>query len=255
MGSGILLPETPREMHPEKMGNMLVTFLVAAAVLLMVAMAILVLVYLTTSAEEKEYTREEEMNRDIADLLDSRDASGTVQGVDTTTGKSLLSGTLLCTMAAVHFSSTFVFPADGLCDIITFNSLFVNGGNTLSPPYDDDLSNFLSTASGHRITEYGIGIDHKNEGRVRDLISDPATKANLDDMWSQRVHHYGQVNTPVMEAIGNPLEYVTQSARGLQMIAQLMTDKAYSEDQPSHTILHYPLIYESMVAGVAEALM
>ncbi|KAH7969871.1 hypothetical protein HPB52_022392 [Rhipicephalus sanguineus] len=94
----------------------------------------------------------------------------------------------------------------------------------------------------------------RNHNLMSDLVGNPTAKKTLDEMWSQRIHHYGQVNTPVMEASGNPLEYVTQSARGLQMISQLMRNKADSEGQPSYTILHYPMMYESMAAGVAKAL-
>ncbi|KAL1442542.1 hypothetical protein MTO96_030727 [Rhipicephalus appendiculatus] len=57
-----------------------------------------------------------------------------------------------------------------------------------------------------------------------------------------------------MQASANPLKYVTQSARGLQMLSQVMRDRADSEGEPSYTILHYPLMYESMAAGVAQAL-
>ncbi|KAL1471816.1 hypothetical protein MTO96_039708, partial [Rhipicephalus appendiculatus] len=107
--------------------------------------------------------------------------------------KSLLAGSLLCTLGVIDFSGTYVYPLDGLCDLITFDSLFVAGGNDLSPPFC------------------------RNQNLMSDLVADPTTKQTLDGMWSQRIHHYGQVNTPVMQASGNPLEYVTQSARGLQV--------------------------------------
>ncbi|KAH8026341.1 hypothetical protein HPB51_020047 [Rhipicephalus microplus] len=168
--------------------------------------------------------------------------------------KSLLAGSLLCTLGVIRFSGTYVYPADGLCNLITFDSLFVTGGITLSPPYNDEFDTFLEMARRHRITQYAIGIDHKNENLMSDLIANTATRTTLDDMWSQRIHHYAQVNTPVMEAMGNPYEYVSQSARGLQMISQLMRDRAHSEGLPSLKILHYPLIYDSMAADVASAL-
>ncbi|KAL1477776.1 hypothetical protein MTO96_035483, partial [Rhipicephalus appendiculatus] len=119
--------------------------------------------------------------------------------------KSLLAGSLLCTLGVIDFSGTYIYPLDGLCDLITFDSLFVDGGVTLSPPYNNDFKTFLDTASGHRLTAYGIGIDHsfcRNHDQMRDLVGNPTTKQTLADLWSQRIHHYGQVNTPVMEASG-----------------------------------------------------
>lgn len=61
----------------------------------------------------------------------------------------------------------------------------------------------------------------RNQNLMSDLVANPTTKKTLDEMWSQGIHHFGQVNTPVMEASGNPLEYVTQSARGLKVGAAL----------------------------------
>ncbi|XP_070392276.1 uncharacterized protein [Dermacentor albipictus] len=176
----------------------------------------------------------------------------------TPTRKSLLVGSLLCTLRGGFSLDTFVFPADGVCAIITFNSLFVIGGNRLSPPYQSDLTYFLNTAIHHRETEYGIGIDHvfcRSDSLMSALIANQTTKMYLDEMWSKRVYHYGQVNTPAILTDGSILEYVTQSAKGLQMISELMSDKMDLHLRPSYTILHYPLMNESMSADIAKALM
>ncbi|KAL1424314.1 hypothetical protein MTO96_020306 [Rhipicephalus appendiculatus] len=89
---------------------------------------------------------------------------------------------------------------------------------------------------------------------MRSLVAGRTTKTALDEMWSHRVYHYGQVNTPSDLAGLNTVQYITQSAKGLQTISQLMKGIADSEHQPSYTILHYPLMYESMAAEVASAL-
>ncbi|XP_075741116.1 uncharacterized protein LOC142789623 [Rhipicephalus microplus] len=278
------------------MGGYVCTFFLATAAVFIAAIALLLIVFLTTGADENEYTFKEEKDKEVGDLL-KQDASGATQKTTsakltaattvipstrpspktaastprasipttatsrktsrTTPGKSLLAGSLLCTLGVIRFSGTYVYPADGLCNLITFDSLFVTGGITLSPPYNDEFDTFLEMARRHRITQYAIGIDHnfcRNENLMSDLIANTATRTTLDDMWSQRIHHYAQVNTPVMEAMGNPYEYVSQSARGLQMISQLMRDRAHSEGLPSLKILHYPLIYDSMAADVASAL-
>ncbi|KAL1413975.1 hypothetical protein MTO96_030869 [Rhipicephalus appendiculatus] len=169
-------------------------------------------------------------------------------------GKLVLDGVLLCTLRASLSIRAFVYPDDGVCAITMFNSLFVTGGSTLTPPYKSELVHFLDTASHHNRTQYGIAIDHKNETFMRALAAQQATKTSLYEMWSHRVYHYGQVNTPPILTGFDTVHYITQSAKGLQLISQLMKDKADSEDQSSYTVLHYPMMYESMASDVAKAL-
>ncbi|XP_075742671.1 uncharacterized protein LOC119169862 isoform X2 [Rhipicephalus microplus] len=171
--------------------------------------------------------------------------------------KLVLDGVLLCTVRASVFVRTLSYPTDGVCDVIMFNSLFVPGGNTLIPPYSKFFMQFLDAASNNSKTEYGVGIDHyfcRNETFMSSLVAEQTTKTSLDEMWSHRVHHYGQVNSPPILTRFDTFEYVKQSAKGLQMLSQLMKDKVNSEHQPSYTMLHYPLMYETDAVDVARAL-
>lgn len=68
---------------------------------------------------------------------------------------------LLCTVREGFDKRTIVFPPDGLCDIITFDSLFTLNGSRLSPPYKNDFTYFMEIARQHHKTEYGIGINSK----------------------------------------------------------------------------------------------
>ncbi|KAL1424313.1 hypothetical protein MTO96_020305 [Rhipicephalus appendiculatus] len=75
--------------------------------------------------------------------------SSTTRTTTTTTKeprKLVLDGVLLCTLRASLSIRAFVYPDDGVCAITMFNSLFVTGGSTLTPPYNSDLRAFL----GHR---------------------------------------------------------------------------------------------------------
>ncbi|XP_070390855.1 uncharacterized protein [Dermacentor albipictus] len=49
------------------------------------------------------------------------------------------------------------------------------------------------------------------------LIANHTTKTYLDEMRSSRVYHYAQVNTPQLLVGGNILEYITPSAKCLQL--------------------------------------
>ncbi|XP_070390915.1 uncharacterized protein [Dermacentor albipictus] len=171
--------------------------------------------------------------------------------------KQSLLYSLLCTVREGFDKRTIVFPPDGLCDIITFDSLFTLKGSKLSPPYKDDFTHFMEIARQHHKTEYGIGINSKfcrNQTKMDKLVANPTTKANLDAMWEKRIYHYAQVNTPVA---GQPRDIVSlgrDSARGLQMISALMSDKKDPVHRPSYTILHFPLIFPSMLPGITTAI-
>ncbi|KAL1443559.1 hypothetical protein MTO96_030296, partial [Rhipicephalus appendiculatus] len=147
---------------------------------------------------------------------------------------------LFCTVREGFTRQTLVFPPDGLCDIITFDSLFTSSNSSLSPPYRDDFTYFLEVAALHQKTEYGIGISHEG----------PDTKTNLDALWDQKIYHYAQVNTLVVGAPHHINDRGRGSARGLQMLSTLMNDKKDPVHRPSYTMLHYPLIFLSMVPSV-----
>ncbi|XP_070390864.1 uncharacterized protein [Dermacentor albipictus] len=239
---------TSGPVYEEARSNTFKEFLVAVAVLFVVIVVVLVLFLWSASAEVQEYTStNDEAGQDVSSSVYPVVVVRTARKTDTTkafrspatmrspasttpttttsnttpttpTRKSLLVGSLLCTLRGGFSLDTFVFPADGVCAIITFNSLFVIGGNRLSPPYQSDLTYFLNTAIHHRETEYGIGIDHvfcRSDSLMSALIANQTTKMYLDEMWSKRVYHYGQVNTPAILTDGSILEYVTQSAKGL----------------------------------------
>ncbi|KAL3208576.1 hypothetical protein MRX96_038983 [Rhipicephalus microplus] len=72
-------------------------------------------------------------------------------------GKSAVLGSLLCTVRAGISKDTFLFPPDGLCGIITFDSLYDSVQNV----YNGGLEYFLEIARQHRTTEYAMGIEHR----------------------------------------------------------------------------------------------
>ncbi|KAL1446016.1 hypothetical protein MTO96_028952 [Rhipicephalus appendiculatus] len=87
-----------------------------------------------------------------------------------------------------------------------------------------------------------------------ELVADPNTKRQFNAMWDQRVYHYGQVNTPMRPSATTPSRLVMESARGLQIISDLMNDRKDPVLRPSYTILHFPLHAEQDVSHVAAAL-
>lgn len=66
---------------------------------------------------------------------------------------------LLCTYGAKTNAST-VFPSDGLCDFIFFDSVYKNDRNFLadSENFGVDLQHFLSAIPKYSKTAFGVGF-------------------------------------------------------------------------------------------------
>ncbi|KAL1470092.1 hypothetical protein MTO96_040673, partial [Rhipicephalus appendiculatus] len=114
----------------------------------------------------------------------------------TTTKLPLQPGSLLCTIGQGFDKTTYTFPPDGLCTIITFDSLYREGAS-LAPPYAKDFEYFLETAKKAKQSEFGIAIHNsifENATALTQFVSDPSTKKYLDKLWDDyRVYHYALV--------------------------------------------------------------
>ncbi|KAH6923672.1 hypothetical protein HPB50_004564 [Hyalomma asiaticum] len=73
--------------------------------------------------------------------------------------RRLPKNSLICVVGEGYSRESMVFPPDGLCTIVFFNSLLTR--NQLSPPFQDDLVYFMETARSHKRTEYGVGFDYE----------------------------------------------------------------------------------------------
>ncbi|XP_075741147.1 uncharacterized protein LOC142790003 [Rhipicephalus microplus] len=171
--------------------------------------------------------------------------------------KPLPPGSLLCTLSSGFKEDTYVFPPDGLCTIVTFNSLITADGGSLDPPYDDDFTYFLETSKAHSTTEYGIGIDYmvaRNSTAIDALASANDTRTRLEALWDQRIYHYGQVNTPLRFTGKDVGLFAEDSAAGLMMFSNIMQSKKIEAKRPSYTILHFPVFTEQWTQQIANRL-
>ncbi|KAL1466499.1 hypothetical protein MTO96_042692, partial [Rhipicephalus appendiculatus] len=109
----------------------------------------------------------------------------------------LAPGSILCTISRGFKKITYTFPPDGLCAIITFDSLY-DDNQTLAPPYKQDFEFFIETSKKYKLSEFGIGIKQdtcSDLKAMQKIVSDPSTKKHLDDLWNRhRIYHYGQVS-------------------------------------------------------------
>ncbi|KAL1481265.1 hypothetical protein MTO96_034560 [Rhipicephalus appendiculatus] len=150
-------------------------------------------------------------------------------------------GSLLCTIGQGFKRATYTFPPDGLCTIITFDSLYRKRAS-LAPPYAKDFEYFLKRAKKAKQSEFGIGI-HKsiiaNATAATQFVSNPFTKKYLDELWDEYgVYHYALV----AESSAHPgyhSVYVATVAKALAMVSALMSDRKNPLFRPSYTMLYF----------------
>ncbi|KAH6940990.1 hypothetical protein HPB50_011675 [Hyalomma asiaticum] len=68
---------------------------------------------------------------------------------------------MICTLGESFNRTSFLFPDDGICTLIFYDSLYSAGGFTLAPPYPDKFQYFLEGSRRFTITESGIGFDYE----------------------------------------------------------------------------------------------
>ncbi|KAH7959971.1 hypothetical protein HPB49_015744 [Dermacentor silvarum] len=104
---------------------------------------------------------------------------------------------LMCTYGAKTNAST-VFPNDGMCDFIFFDSVYKNDRNFLadSDNFDVDLQHFLSVIPKYSKTTFGVGFAFEYRGTLtQDLTrTDPIP---LEVFWKHGVFHFGILDVPV----------------------------------------------------------
>ncbi|XP_049513980.1 uncharacterized protein LOC119431742 [Dermacentor silvarum] len=144
---------------------------------------------------------------------------------------------LICTVSD-GLKLSMIFPEDGLCDYIFFDSLEKRRGATLAGPYTDPLKRFLDASSKSVKTQYGVGFDYANSRRVKDLLTMQDTISHLDSLWNWGVSHYGVVNTQVYSFGSDKLDELLSI---LEALSQIMDEKSRVV-RPSYTILATPVM-------------
>ncbi|XP_077508419.1 uncharacterized protein LOC144119746 [Amblyomma americanum] len=113
------------------------------------------------------------------------------------TAKALDPQALLCTYGAKTNAST-LFPGDGLCDLIFFDSAYKNDRNfpTDSENFGLDLQHFLSVTPKYTKSAFGVGFAFEYRGTLtQDLTrTEPVL---LEVFWKHGVFNFGILDVPV----------------------------------------------------------
>ncbi|XP_050029971.2 uncharacterized protein [Dermacentor andersoni] len=104
-----------------------------------------------------------------------------------------------------RLNSTQMFPPDGLCEYIFFDSLYKDGRNPLNAPgrYDSNLQTFLGAATAHQITAFGIAISYDASHSLETLLNNRTGSFKpLRTFWDHSIYHFGILDTATV----NPRE-------------------------------------------------
>ncbi|XP_049523972.1 uncharacterized protein LOC119454296 [Dermacentor silvarum] len=131
---------------------------------------------------------------------------------------------LVCTMGT-RLNSTQMFPTDGLCEYIFFDSLYKDGRNSLAAPnlFDTGLQIFINAARMYHITAFGIGISYDAAYHLELFLNQGSDGYKpLQHFWDHSIYHIGVLDTATV----NPREVDVIPALGCLKILR----NRYSKD-------------------------
>ncbi|KAL3210452.1 hypothetical protein MRX96_008697 [Rhipicephalus microplus] len=105
-------------------------------------------------------------------------------------------GTVVCTVSNQVHPGKSAYPADGVCDLLFFDSFYKDNKNVLANGYNSLLSNavyFLMHASTARKTQWGISLAFTNTTSKADFLTEKFYSAVIN-ISSFNVIHYGFLN-------------------------------------------------------------
>ncbi|KAL3224118.1 hypothetical protein MRX96_026701 [Rhipicephalus microplus] len=142
-------------------------------------------------------------------------------------------GSLLCTIGQGFQRTTYTFPPDGLCNIITFDSLYRKHAS-LAPPYPKDFEYFLETAKKARQSEFSIGIHRSNPAAWEDVLRNVMRAVNreltirdIKERVDLLIGYFRQQDTVNLRKSGTEEQY-EERKQLLQDVSDLMRDVDYA---------------------------
>ncbi|XP_070380407.1 uncharacterized protein [Dermacentor albipictus] len=126
--------------------------------------------------------------------------------------------TLLCTYGTRTNRST-LFPDDGLCDLIFFDSIYKENQNLrwATATFGGNLRRMLDVTSNYRSTEFGVAFAYENRASLRTELNKTSTTNPLEVFWSRNVPNFGIVDVP---AVGAGYKEIAEVYRALRELSK-----------------------------------
>ncbi|XP_077490937.1 uncharacterized protein LOC144101677 [Amblyomma americanum] len=143
----------------------------------------------------------------------------------TTKGRPALDvSTLLCTYGT-ETNTTTMFPEDGVCDLIFFDSAYKKYINvpTQEDTFGEGMKAFLAAASRYESTEFGVAFAYL----YRDSLTTDLRKTNptmLEVFWRSGVFHFGIIDMPASDVSHDNIRGVFTLLKDLSIVAMKRPD-------------------------------
>ncbi|KAL1486709.1 hypothetical protein MTO96_008782 [Rhipicephalus appendiculatus] len=109
---------------------------------------------------------------------------------------------LVCTMG-IRTNSTQMFPPDGLCEYLFYDSLYLQGRNTFAAPnqFDINLRTFVDIAPSYSTTSFGIGFSYNSALHLQLYLQQQATKKFnvMQHFWDHSIYHIGVLDSATVD--------------------------------------------------------
>ncbi|KAL1427320.1 hypothetical protein MTO96_017608 [Rhipicephalus appendiculatus] len=133
---------------------------------------------------------------------------------------------LLCTYGMQTNGST-LFPEDGLCDLIFFDSAYKDNQNVLSLPssFGDNMKAFLAAATSYRVTDFGVAFAYEYRIALRaDLTA--TNPVPLEVFWKKGIGDFGIIDMPAFDVEENDIHDTFATLKELNAVAKQKPDAA-----------------------------
>lgn len=141
---------------------------------------------------------------------------------------------VVCT---VDCNIKIVAPADGVCDFVFLESLYVTcGGRVGDTQTTPKLQSFLDLATTGNVTQFGCSIDALQLGEfVADIRKSDSLKWAQEKLWSNNVYNWGVMNVYEVLIEQDP-DILKKSFEALKEAAQ------FSQASPVKTVASYTFL-------------
>ncbi|KAH7943383.1 hypothetical protein HPB52_007692 [Rhipicephalus sanguineus] len=103
----------------------------------------------------------------------------------------------------IRTNSTQMFPPDGLCEYLFYDSLYKEGRNTFDAPdqFDTNLRTFVEIAPTYKTTAFGIGLSYNAAPDLQSYLLEQVTKKFnvMQYFWNHSIHHIGVLDSATVD--------------------------------------------------------
>ncbi|KAH7943384.1 hypothetical protein HPB52_007693 [Rhipicephalus sanguineus] len=103
----------------------------------------------------------------------------------------------------IRTNSTQMFPPDGLCEYLFYDSLYKEGRNTFDAPdqFDTNLRTFVDIAPTYKTTAFGIGFSYNSAFHLQFYLRQQVTKKFnvMQHFWDHSIYHIGVLDSATVD--------------------------------------------------------